>query len=275
MNYSPLLTVMVRAARKAGALAVQFFDRRHQLEVAFKGKDDPVTSADTAVEKEILFHLRKAYPRYGILAEESPPSTGKEEWQWVVDPIDGTLNFLHGNPHFALSIGLARGDELQAGVVYDPVRDELFTAERGRGAFLNDQRIRVSDRGTLNGALIATGFPLRRKHLAAPYLSSFAAVFAASADIRRAGSASLDLAYTAAGRFDGFWESGLSPWDIAAGCIIVQEAGGFCSDFQGGNQFLGSGNIVAGNPNLHRHLLTTLEGSELPQALGQSGTGPG
>ncbi|MBF0179864.1 MAG: inositol monophosphatase [Magnetococcales bacterium] len=258
MPFSPPINIAVRAALKAGALAREHFDRRHELEVTMKGRNDPLTSADLAVEREILFHLKKAYPQYGILAEEKGGAVRADRPCWIVDPIDGTLNFLHGVPHFAISIALVENGTLRGGVVYDPMRDELFVAERGCGAFLNDRRIRVANAERLADTLVATGFPSRRPQWFERYQSAFAGFFAQVRDQRRQGAASLDLAYVAAGRYDGYWEIGLSQWDIAAGALLVLEAGGLISDFSGGPEFLQSGNVVASNNKLHAGMLAII-----------------
>ncbi|MBF0424549.1 MAG: inositol monophosphatase [Magnetococcales bacterium] len=269
-THSPILTVITRAARKAGIIALRHFDRRHELTIREKHRHDFVSEADTNVEKEILYHLRKAYPQYGVLAEESSSDKSLPQgWYWIIDPIDGTTNFLRGISHFAISIALAQDNDVMAGAVFDPVLDELFTAERGRGAFLNDHRLRVASTTTLTDAFLATGFPVRDLSLRQRYLPSFAALLTASGPgLRRSGCAALELAYTAAGRFDGFWELGLSPWDIAAGVLLVREAGGFVSDLNGGNGFLGSGDVVAANPILHAELLATVQRSGLSSPSG-------
>ncbi|MBF0127216.1 MAG: inositol monophosphatase [Magnetococcales bacterium] len=251
INFSPPVNIAVRTARKAGILARSQFDRRHELQVRAKGRNDPVTSADLAVEEEILRELKRAYPQYGVLAEEQGATGKRDRPCWIVDPIDGTLNFLHGVPHFAISIALAEGNTLLGGVVYDPMRDELFVAERGRGAYLNDRRVRVTQPTGLTGALIATGFPCRRPQWFERYQKAFAGFYEQVGDQRRQGAASLDLAYVAAGRYDGFWEIGLSPWDIAAGALLVLEAGGLVSDFSGAGDYLQNGHVVAAHNNLH------------------------
>lgn len=259
MHFSPPMNVAIRTALKAGQMAREQFDRRYEMEVATKGKNDHVTSADLAVEKEILYQLKKGYPQYGILAEEKGGKWETGRPCWIIDPIDGTLNFIHGVPHFAISIGLAEGSTLLGGVVYDPMRDELFAAERGRGAFLNDRRIRTVGDKSLTGALLATGFPHRHQELITPYLKTFEAFFAVVGDQRRQGSAALDLAYVAAGRYAGFWEVGLSPWDIAAGVLLVQESGGLVSDFTGEAGFFQSGNIIAAPEAIHGPMLAIIK----------------
>ncbi|WP_227657507.1 inositol monophosphatase family protein [Candidatus Magnetaquicoccus inordinatus] len=266
MNYSPPTNVAIRAARQAGSRALELFYRRHELEVHNKEHGEWVSNADTAVEKEILYHLKRGYPQYGIVAEESGRQGMGTERYWIVDPIDGTDNFIHGIPHFALSIALAEGDLLLAGVVFNPVSNEMFVGERGRGAFLNDRRIRTGQNRLLSKALLATGFPAKYKedHLTA-YMDSFRILCAACHGIRRQGSAALDLCFTADGRYDGFWEQGLSSWDVAAGALILQEAGGFVTDFAGEIDFLRSGNVVAANAAIHSRLLEKIQSSALCQ----------
>ncbi|MBF0624268.1 MAG: inositol monophosphatase [Magnetococcales bacterium] len=265
MLHSPVMNLAVRAARKAGALALRYFDRREQLQVREKAAHDFVSEADTRVEREILYHLRKGYPQYGVLAEESAdPARRPTGHHWIIDPIDGTTNFLRGLPHFAISIALAEDDQVLAGLVYNPVQDELFTAEKGAGAFFNGHRIRVTNIPHLADAFLATGFPVRERGLRQAYLKSFGPLLLSSGPgVRRAGSAALDLAYTAAGRFDGFWEMNLCVWDIAAGILLVREAGGFVSDFNGGNGFLESGDVVAAGPGLHPRMLEKIRAAGL------------
>ncbi|MBF0438442.1 MAG: inositol monophosphatase [Magnetococcales bacterium] len=266
MQFSPPMNIAVRTALKAGILARDQFDRRYEMEIKSKGKNDHVTSADLAVEKEILSQLKKAYPKYGIMAEEKGGGLTTDRPCWIVDPIDGTLNFIHGVPHFAISIALATGSEILGGVVYDPMRDELFAAEKGRGAFLNDRRIRIVRRaGNLTGSLLATGFPHRQLEKFPAYLKAFSAFSAVVDDQRRQGAAALDLAYVAAGRYDGFWEIGLSAWDIAAGAILVQEAGGLISDFSNKGNFLLSGAVVAAHEGVHKPMLEIIQEAGLTE----------
>ncbi|MEO5348762.1 MAG: inositol monophosphatase [Magnetococcus sp. YQC-3] len=266
MNYSPHTNVAIRAARQGGAKAVDFFQHRHELDVRNKAFGEWVSDADTQVEREILYHLKRGYPQYGIQAEESGWQKEGAERYWIVDPIDGTDNFLHGIPHFAMSIALAEGEHLLMGVVFDPVGDELYVGERGRGAFLNDRRIRVGQNHLLSRAMLATGFPTKHKEGLAAYLDSFQTLCAAAHGIRRQGSAALDLCYTADGRYDGFWERGLSPWDMAAGALILQEAGGLITDFAGELRFLESGDIVAANAAIHNRILEKVQASGLCRA---------
>ncbi|MBF0461403.1 MAG: inositol monophosphatase [Magnetococcales bacterium] len=263
MNYAPHTNVAIRAARQAGARAVDLFQHRHELDIRSKAHGEWVSNADTTVEREILYHLKKGYPQYGIQAEESGWQKEGAERYWIVDPIDGTDNFIHGIPHFALSIALAEGDQLLAGVVFDPLGDELFVGERGRGAFLNDRRMRVGQNHLLSRALLATGFPSKHKEKLTDYLDSFQLLCAACHGIRRQGSAALDLCYTADGRYDGFWEQGLAAWDIAAGALILQEAGGLITDFAGGSGFLPSGDVVAANAAIHHRILDKVQSSAL------------
>jgi myo-inositol-1(or 4)-monophosphatase len=210
---------------------------------------------DTESEEAIIDTIRAACPDHHFLAEESLKEEVRDGYRWIIDPLDGTTNFIHGYPVFAVSIALESEGEVILGVVLDPLRDELFTAESGRGAFLNGRPLRVSGIQALEGALITTGFPFRQKSLLDPYLEAFRRIFLRVSGIRRAGSAALDLAHLAAGRCDGFFELGLSPWDMAAGCLMIREAGGVVSDFGGGGEYVKTGNIVAGTPVTHPELL--------------------
>lgn len=250
----PMLNIAVRAARAAGDLIVRHVDRLDQLSITSKDRNDFVSEVDHQAEDAIIRVLRKAYPSHSILAEESGSHAG-DDFQWIIDPLDGTTNFLHGFPQFAVSIALLHKGKLEQGVVYDPLRQELFTATRGAGAMVNHRRLRVSPRNSLTGALLGTGFPYKdHQHLDA-YLATLKALITQTAGIRRPGSAALDLAYVAAGRLDGFWEIGLRPWDLAAGALLVQEAGGIVGDFSGGPSFLKDGHIVAGNAKIFAQLI--------------------
>ena len=251
----PMLNIAVRAARNAGDIIVRHLNRIDQLTVASKERNDFVSEVDRQAEDEIIAVIRKAYPDHGVLAEESGTHAGSDEFQWVIDPLDGTTNFLHGFPQFAVSIALKHRGRLDQAVVYDPMRQELFTASRGAGALLDNRRIRVSKQTSLDGALLGTGFPYKQQQHMDAYLGMFKALAADSAGIRRPGSGALDLAYVAAGRFDGFWEIGLSPWDMAAGVLLVREAGGLVGDFSGGHEFMETGNIVAAAPKLFPAML--------------------
>jgi myo-inositol-1(or 4)-monophosphatase len=250
----PLLNIAVRAARQAGNLISRAVDDIDRLTIVTKAENDFVTEIDRRAEAIIINAIKNAYPEHGILAEESGEHTGND-YTWIIDPLDGTTNFLHGFPQFAVSIAVQHKGRLEQAVVYDPMRQELFCASRGQGATLNDRRIRVTKRNGLDGALLGTGFPFKQQQHLDTYLAMFKAVFPMTAGIRRPGSAALDLAYTAAGRLDGFWEIGLCPWDMAAGALLVQEAGGLNSDFSGGNEYMHSGNIVAGSPRVFKELL--------------------
>ena len=223
-----------------------------------KGEFDWVTDADRSAERVILRTIRSAYPDHSIQAEESAPIGKGTGWRWLVDPLDGTVNYMHSFPIFSVSIALARDGILEAGVVYDPTRDELFTARKGRGARLNGRRIRVSPNNGLDCALLSTGFPFRAKEHTGVYLKSFRRIFVETGSIRRAGSAALDLAYIACGRMDGFWEMALAPWDVGAGALLIREAGGVVTDFFGRDRFLDRGHILAGTPGVHRQLLCLL-----------------
>lgn len=252
-----MLNIAIRAARSAGNIIVQNLDKVDQLAVQTKGRNDFVTEIDQKAEQIIIATLRKAYPNHGILAEESGQS-GNDEFQWIIDPLDGTTNYLHGFPQFSVSIALRHKGRLEQAVVYDPLRQELFTATRGSGAQLNERRIRVSKQISLEGALLGTGFPFKAQQHLDTYLQTFRALFPHTSGIRRAGSAALDLSYVAAGRLDGFWEIGLNIWDMAAGVLLIQEAGGLSSDFSGGHDYLESGNLVSGTPKLFAEILKTI-----------------
>lgn len=253
----PALNIAITAARKAGSLILRRMDRLDTLNVTLKGKNDYVSDVDRQAENEIVTILRRAYPNHAILAEEGGSQAG-DDYQWIIDPLDGTTNYLHGFPQFAISIALTHRGTLEEAVVYDPLREELFTASRGAGAFLNDRRLRVTRLKGLEGALLGTGFPFRQQEHLDAYLGMFKALHNGTAGIRRPGSAALDLAYVAAGRLDGFWEIGLSRWDMAAGVLLIREAGGMVSDFSGGDEYLDTGNIVAGNPKVFVAILQAI-----------------
>jgi myo-inositol-1(or 4)-monophosphatase len=242
----PTINIAIRAARSAGGILLRYFDRVDSLKVDRKGMNDFVSDVDRAAEQVIVETLRKTYPDHAILAEESGRHGSSSEFEWVIDPLDGTTNYLHGFPQFSISIALKHNGVLEHGLVYDPLRDEMFTASRGEGALLNDRRIRVTNRKGFEGALVGTGFPYREQRHLDTYLAMFKRMIQETAGVRRPGSAALDLAYTATGRIDGFWELGLSEWDIAAGALLVKEAGGVVTDISGGERYLESGNIIAG-----------------------------
>jgi myo-inositol-1(or 4)-monophosphatase len=252
-----MINIAVRAARAAGNVLLRYYDRIDSLTITTKGKNEFVSEVDRAAEEVIIETLRKAYPDHAILAEESGRSDGND-FQWVIDPLDGTTNYLHGFPQFSVSIALKHKGVLEHGVVYDPLREEMFTASRGSGALLNDRRIRVTGRKGLDGALIGTGFPYREHSNLEAYLGMFRELIQKTAGIRRPGSAALDLAYVAAGRLDGFWEMDLSEWDIAAGALLIREAGGTITDIRGGDRHLESGNLIAGGIKVHAALLQAI-----------------
>jgi len=255
---NPFLTIATRAAQNAGKVIVRGLNKLESLDVKTKGRNDYVSEIDLMAESVILRTIQDAYPEHGILAEESGKS-GDSEYQWIIDPLDGTTNYLHGFPVFAVSIALMHKNELKVAVIYDPMRDEMFTAANGEGAFLNQHRIRVSGQRNMKFALIGTGFPFRNYDNLDVYLAMFRSILPKVSGIRRPGAAALDLAYLAAGRLDGFWEIGLSVWDIAAGVLIIKEAGGVVSDFANQDNFLESGNIVAGSAEIHQELLNHMK----------------
>ena len=252
---------MTAAAQKAARGLKRDFGEIEQLQVSRKGPSDFVSAADVKAEKVLRQELLKARPRFGFLMEESGETKGEDgHHRWIVDPIDGTTNFLHGIPHFAISIGLEMDGDIIAGLVFNPIADEMYYAEKGKGAFLNDRRLRVSARDSLAAALLATGIPFRGRPGHAPFLTELERVMPHVAGVRRAGTASLDLAYVASGRYDGYWEKGLQPWDVAAGILLVREAGGFISDFDGSKEDLAKGHVVAANAKLHKPILDLLAG---------------
>jgi myo-inositol-1(or 4)-monophosphatase len=253
----PMLNTAIKAARRGGAVIMRHLNHLESLTVETKGRADYVSEVDRMAEADILQVLRQAYPDMAVLAEETGETPGND-FCWIVDPLDGTTNFLHGYPQFAVSIGLRHKDRLEQAVVFDPRANELFTASRGQGAFMNDRRLRVSKTSQLEHALVGTGFPYRRNADLDTWMAILTSMIKETSGVRRAGSAALDLAYVAAGRFDGFWEFGLKAWDTAAGALLVQEAGGLVSDIRGGSGYLASGNILAGNPKLHPELLSRI-----------------
>jgi myo-inositol-1(or 4)-monophosphatase len=265
-----MLTIAVKAARRAGGIINRASQNLDLLNVTRKSHSDFVSEVDGAAEEVIIKVLLDAYPDHAILAEESGTRGDQEksEYQWIIDPLDGTTNFLHGFPKYGVSIALMHRGVLNQAVVYDPTSNDLFVASRGRGAYLNDQRIRVSKRTRLADSLIGTGFPFREFSHIDAYLSIFKDLIPRTVGIRRPGSAALDLAYVAAGRYDGFWEIGLSPWDIAAGCLLITEAGGLVGDLEGNDTQLQSGNIVAGNPKVFGQLLQVIAPHLTEELLG-------
>jgi len=251
-----LWTVMTGAAQKAARGLKRDFGEIEQLQVSQKGPSDFVSAADLRAEKVLRTELAKARPKFGFVLEEGGEVKGEDaHHRWIIDPIDGTTNFLHGIPHFAISIGLEMDGEVIAALVYNPIVEEMYYAEKGKGAFLNDKRLRVSSRSHLADSLIATGIPFNGLPGHKPFLKQLERVMSSVAGVRRMGAASLDLAYVAAGRCEGFWERGLKPWDIAGGLLLVREAGGFITDFAGGKNMLESGDVVAANPKIHKQLL--------------------
>jgi myo-inositol-1(or 4)-monophosphatase len=254
----PMLNTAIRAARSAGDLILHSSDSVGQLRIDQKGKNDYASEVDRMAEREIITIIKSAYPDHAILAEESGQHKGND-FVWVIDPLDGTTNFLHGFPQYAVSIALKHKGRLEVGVVYDPLRDELFTAKRGGGAMLNNRRLRVTNQASLKGALIGTGFPFKTDQHLEAYVGMFKAITKDSAGIRRAGAAALDLAYVAAGRLDGFWEIGVMEWDMAAGILLIKEAGGVVTDFSFNDNYIESGNVIAGSPKMHQIMYQLIE----------------
>ncbi len=254
-----MLNTAIKAARRAGSIINRAALNREGLEVRAKHRNDFVTQVDKAAEDAILAILRQAYPDHAVLAEESGDSQGaKSEYRWIIDPLDGTTNFIHGFPQYCVSIALQHRGVTAHGVVYDPARNELFTASKGRGAYLDDRRIRVTKCAQLKDALVGTGFPFKELGRLDLYSRQLRTLMTNSSGVRRAGAAALDLAYVACGRLDAFWEMGLAPWDMAAGALMIQEAGGLVADLAGGQGWLDSGDIAAGTPKVLPPLLEAL-----------------
>ncbi len=258
----PILNIAIKAARRAGAVINRAALDGAPLDVRSKHVNDFVTQVDKEAEAAAIDVLRKAYPDHAILAEESGAELGgaKSEYRWIIDPLDGTTNFIHGFPQYCVSIGVQHRGALAHAVVYDPCKNELFTASKGRGAFLNDRRLRVTRIAQLRDALVGTGFPFKELTRIELYMRQLRTIMASCTGVRRAGSAALDLAYVAAGRLDAFWEMGLSPWDMAAGALLIQEAGGLVGDLQGEQTYLESGDIAAATPKVFAQLLAALKG---------------
>tara|TARA_Y100000588_G_C14172842_1_gene889976 strand:- start:262 stop:1035 length:774 start_codon:yes stop_codon:yes gene_type:complete len=253
----PMLNIAIRAARTAGDSIVREMDRTRDISIETKGKNDFVTEVDKNAEGIIISVIKNAYPEHAFLAEESGQE-GQNDYLWIIDPLDGTTNFLHGFPHFSVSIALQNKGVLEQAVIYDPLKQELFTASKGKGAQLNNRKIRVSIKNTLDGALLGTGFPYNNESVMQQFIESYKNLFPNVAGIRRAGVASLDLAYVACGRLDGFWEFNLRPWDIAAGALIIQEAGGINAELTGGADYMKTGNIISANPKMIKAMLKVL-----------------
>ncbi len=254
----PMLNIAVRAARNAGDIIQRATDNIGQLHINRKGQYDFVSEIDFKAEQEIIKTIRQAYPDHAFLAEESGEHQGND-YVWVIDPLDGTTNFLHSFPQYAVSIALKVKGKLEIGVIYDPTRNDLYTAERGGGAMLNNRRIRVSNQTKLDSALLGTGFPFKSDEYLDAYLALFKPLCIATSGIRRAGAAALDLAYVACGRLDGFWEIGLKEWDMAAGILLIKEAGGVVTDFSFNDNYLESGNVLTGSPKMHQLMYKTIE----------------
>ncbi|CEK11226.1 inositol monophosphatase family protein [Legionella hackeliae] len=254
----PLLNIAISAARLAGDIIIRHMEQIDRLKITAKNSEEYFSEVDIKAEQAIINAIHKAYPEHGIIAEESGVYNDDADSVWIIDPLDGTTNYLHGFPFFSVSIAHRVKNRIEHGVVYDPLRHECFSASRGRGAQLNERRIRVSKKTQLSDALLGTGFPFRNIHLAKRYLPTFEALIGKCAGVRRTGSAALDLAYVASGRLDGFWEFGLRPWDIAAGTLLIREAGGLISSLDGGEDYMKQGDVAAGTPKVFKALLQTL-----------------
>jgi myo-inositol-1(or 4)-monophosphatase len=268
-----MLNTAVKAARKAGAIINRASLDIDRVRISRKDRNDFVTEVDEACERVIIETLTQAYPSHGFLGEESgltgvSAASKASEYVWVIDPLDGTTNFIHGMPVYCVSIGLLHKGQVTQAVVYDPSRDELFVASKGKGAFLNDRRIRVSKQDRLEGALVGTGFPFKRQAQIDLYLSMFKEISEKAAGLRRPGAAAIDLAYVAAGRYDAFFEMGLMPWDAAAGSLLIMEAGGFVGNFKGESDYLFAENILAGTPKVFAQMVGVLSGYTLPEPQG-------
>jgi len=260
---NPMLNMAIKAAHEAGDIIARSADRIDQLQIENKDKNDFVSEVDRSAENTIIGILKKAYPDHAFHGEETGKHEGaSKQYEWIIDPLDGTTNFLYGIPQYAVSIALKKDGKLDQGVIYDPMKDDLFYASRGGGAFLNNRRIRVSKRQSLPNALLTTGIPYRpdQEHLIDTYLQTMKVLIKDTAGVRRPGSAALDLAYVAAGRYDGFWEFGLHEWDIAAGVLLVQEAGGLVGDLKGDNTHMKTGDIVAASPKVFKDMIKRLHG---------------
>ncbi|MCC5791133.1 MAG: inositol monophosphatase [Legionellaceae bacterium] len=254
----PIMNIASDAARAAGDIILRNMDQLDRIKIGEKSENDFFSDIDVKAEQTIIHHIHKAYPQHGIIAEESGNYNEDAETVWIIDPLDGTSNYLHGFPFFCVSIAIRVKNRIEHGIVYDPIRHESFSASRGYGARMNTRRIRVSSKTQLQSSLLATGFPVRQAHLAGKFIPAAEKLFGNCAGVRRTGSAALDLAYVASGRLDGIFEFGLRLWDLAAGTLLIKEAGGMVGDFEGGEKYLKSGNIIAANPKLFKALTQSL-----------------
>lgn len=255
----PLLNIAFNAARQAGEIIVRHVEQLDRIKVTTKNHKELFSEVDVKAEQAIINAILKAYPEHGIIAEESGSQNTDAETVWLIDPLDGTNNYLHGFPFYSVSIAIKVKNRVEHGLVFDPLRHECFSASRGGGARLNDRRIRVSNQHVLSNAMLGTGFTMRSDTIIKKYFPTLEAMFGQCAGLRRTGSAALDLAYVASGRLDGFWEFGLNPWDIAAGALLVQEAGGLIGDSSGGENILKTGDIIAANPKIFKSMLQVIK----------------
>jgi myo-inositol-1(or 4)-monophosphatase len=254
----PIVNIATRAARQAGEIITRASERMDKLTITSKSENDYVSEVDNMAEQEIIRTIRKAFPDHAILAEESGQTEGNSDFEWIIDPLDGTTNYLHQFPQYSVSIAVKQKGRLEHAVIFDPLKDEIFSASRGAGAQMNGRRLRVSPAKGLEGALLGTGFPFKDQQYLDIYLGMLKDMIIPTAGIRRAGSAALDLAYVAAGRLDGFWELNLKPWDMAAGLLLIQEAGGMVSDIKGGHDIFETGHVIAGNPRVFKAMVKAL-----------------
>ena len=254
-----MINTAIKAANSASKILIENFGKITSEDIVEKKRNDFLTFVDEKAEETIIKILRTAFPDHSILAEESGFNKQESDFEWIIDPLDGTKNYISGIPVFSIAIALRHKDQMQIGVILDPVRNEIFSAERGKGAFLNGNKIQVSDRKSLENCLLATGFPFKQKEVLPQYINAFEEIFNQSSGMRRMGSAAIDLAYVAAGRVEGFWEFGLSPWDMAAGSLIVEEAGGMVTDFRGNDSYLTNGCFTATNGHIHQDLIHIIQ----------------
>lgn len=254
----PLLNIAVKAARSSSKIIIKYFERLERIKITEKGRNDFVSEVDQLAEKEVINVIHEAYPQHAILGEESG-AIGDDEYTWIIDPIDGTVNYIHGYPHFSVSIAVRHRNKILCGLTYDPLYQEMYTAEYGCGAYCNNKRIRVSQHKQLNGSLLGIGFAHSNEQYLKDYIATLSQIELFTSGIRRSGSSALDFAYVASGKLDGMWVFNLKPWDMAVGSLLVKEAGGMLSDFEGKDKYFETGNVIAGNPQVYKELLNSIK----------------